>query len=125
MPFHPVDIHVGNRIRQRRVLQGLSQTDLGSAANIAFQQVQKYERGANRCSASMLHTFATALGVHAGFFFDEMPAPSGKRAKGTAPAEDPLTKRETLELVKNYYKLGPHLRDGIFEMVKAATKDAA
>lgn len=70
MTPHPVDIHVGARMRQRRVRLGLSQSKLGAEAAITFQQIQKYERGANRCSASMLWTLAQALQVEPGYFFE-------------------------------------------------------
>ena len=70
MTPHPVDIHVGARLRQRRVRLGLSQSKLGAEAAITFQQIQKYERGANRCSASMLWTLAQALQVEPGYFFE-------------------------------------------------------
>jgi len=80
MTPHPVDIHVGARLRQRRVRLGLSQSKLGAEAAITFQQIQKYERGANRCSASMLWTLAQALQVEPGYFFE------GYASRGT-PAE--------------------------------------
>lgn len=67
---HPVDIHIGFRLRLRRVLLGMSQTDLGDRVGLTFQQVQKYERGANRISASRLYEFAKILDVPVSFFFD-------------------------------------------------------
>lgn len=67
---HPVDVHVGERIRKRRMRLRITQTALGDAAGITFQQIQKYERGANRCSASTLWTFAKALEVTPGYFFE-------------------------------------------------------
>lgn len=70
MTPHPVDLHVGARLRQRRVRLGVSQSALGAKAAITFQQIQKYERGANRCSASMLWTLAQALQVEPGYFFE-------------------------------------------------------
>jgi len=132
MPFHPVDVHVGARLRQRRALLGMSQADLGNAVDLTFQQVQKYERGSNRISASRLVEFAKVLDVTASFFFDELPAKAvaghlegrGKSARKEAtPFEherDPLIKRETLELVRAYYKIRePKVRKRIFETVKA------
>lgn len=131
MPFHPVDVHVGARLRQRRALLGMSQTALGDAADLTFQQVQKYERGSNRISASRLVEFASVLEVAVSFFFDELPAKAvagllesrGKSAREATPFEherDPLIKRETLELVRAYYKIRqPKVRKRIFETVKA------
>ena len=132
MPFHPVDVHVGTRLRQRRALLGMSQTALGDAVDLTFQQVQKYERGSNRISASRLVEFAKVLDVPVSFFFDELPAKAvaghlggrGKSAREEAtPFEherDPLIKRETLELVRAYYKIRESkVRKRLFETVKA------
>ncbi|MDB5578753.1 MAG: transcriptional regulator [Bradyrhizobium sp.] len=110
---HPIDLHVGLRVRQRRALLGLSQTDLGKTVGLSFQQVQKYERGANRVSASRLFEFAAVLGVPVSHFFDGMTSEtaSGKRnparanAKVSADEAGHSTKRETLELVRAYYKI--------------------
>ena len=129
MPFHPVDIHVGTRVRQRRALLGMSQTTLGDAVDLTFQQIQKYEGGKNRISASRLVEFAKVLDVPVTHFFEEMPANalrgrSGKnvREEGTPfeKEKDPLIRRETLELVRAYYKIRePRVRKRVFEMVKA------
>lgn len=113
--FHPVDVHVGKRVQQRRALLGMTQTALGRALGITFQQVQKYERGANRLSASKLFEIARVLDVPVSYFFDEISAADARsptRKKGheihhDAPARDrdPWTKRETLELVRTYFKI--------------------
>ncbi|CAN5901084.1 hypothetical protein BH11PSE3_BH11PSE3_25590 [soil metagenome] len=131
---HRVDVYVGTRMRQRRSLLGMSQTALGAAVGLTFQQVQKYERGSNRISSSRLYEFGKVLDVPVSFFFDEMPAnvlagrPAGGRGrKGFGEAatpfeqdKDPLIKRETLELVRAYYKIREErVRRNIFEMVKA------
>src|SRR5712671_7409467 len=71
---HAVDIHVGARMRQRRTLLGMSQTKLGDAVGLTFQQIQKYERGSNRVSSSRLFEFAKVLDVPVSYFFDEMPS---------------------------------------------------
>ena len=132
---HPVDAHVGTRMRQRRTLLGMSQTRLGDAVGRTFQQVQKYERGANRVGSSRLYEFAKALDVPVSYFFDEMPGnvlagrPMAARVKkgggfgeaGTpfAVEKDPLIKRETLQLVRAYYKIRePSVRKRIYELVK-------
>ena len=67
---HPVDVHIGQRIRERRLICGISQSELGKGADITFQQVQKYERGANRVSGSMLYEFANTLGVPVFYFYE-------------------------------------------------------
>jgi transcriptional regulator with XRE-family HTH domain len=126
---HAVDVHVGTRFRQRRSLLGMSQSKVGEAVGLTFQQIQKYERGSNRMGSSRLYEFAKVLDVPVSYFFDEMPADvlSGRGRKdhgvaGTPSAEgrDPLIKRETLELVRAYYKIREgRVRKRIFEMVKA------
>jgi transcriptional regulator with XRE-family HTH domain len=132
MAFHPVDVHVGIRMRQRRALLGMSQTTLGGAVGLTFQQVQKYERGSNRISASRLVEFAKVLDVPVSYFFEELPPKAvagevGRRGKSAreegTPFEherDPMAKRETLELVRAYYKIRePRVRKRLFETVKA------
>src|SRR4029453_12111501 len=129
---HPVDVHVGARMRQRRTLLGMSQEKLGTAVGLTFQQIQKYERGSNRIGSSRLYEFAKVLDVPVSYFFDEMPALSGRPMSGRGrkgfgevgtPLErekDLLIKRETLELVRAYYKIREgRVRKPIFEMVKA------
>lgn len=83
--IHPVDAHVGNRVRIRRQKLGISQTALGNAARITFQQVQKYERGTNRMSASRLFQFAQALEVPVGFFFEGAPKERAPRRGRRVP----------------------------------------
>jgi transcriptional regulator with XRE-family HTH domain len=130
---HPVDVHVGSRVRLRRTLMGLSQEKLGEAVGLTFQQIQKYERGSNRIGASRLHEFSQILNVPVSFFFegaaDDRAAPSRARSGGNGKKkmsdEDFLQKRETLELVRAYYRVPDHLiRKKIFEMVKALAKSA-
>ncbi len=131
---NPVDVHVGTRVRLRRTLLGMTQTGLGQAIGLTFQQVQKYERGVNRIGSSRLYDLARVLEVPVNFFFDEMPAAiaskSGTALRGMhdgAEAYDPdiVSKRETLELVRAYYKIdSPLVRKRLFEMVKALGKSA-
>ncbi len=134
----PVDVHVGARLRQRRMLLGMSQTTLGDAIGLTFQQVQKYEKGMNRISASRLFYLCGVLDVPIQYFFDDMPrevaarspAQSGGRAKEPPSYEpDPMAKRETLELVRAYYKItDPEIRKRLYELTKtlgaAASKDS-
>ncbi|MFQ6017508.1 MAG: helix-turn-helix domain-containing protein [Kiloniellaceae bacterium] len=132
---NPVDVHVGGRVRLRRTLLGLSQEKLGDAIGLTFQQVQKYERGANRIGSSRLYDLSRVLDVPVEFFFDDMPssvaARSPAQVRGMAEESstyelDPMAKRETLELVRAYYKIrDPQVRKRLFEMTKvlaAATK---
>ena len=122
----PVDIHVGSRVRMRRTLLGMSQEKLGNALGLTFQQIQKYERGANRIGSSRLYKLSGILDVPVNYFFDDMPDDTGKRSRGfgdSAPKHfeaDQLSKRETLELVRAYYKItDPKVRKRTFELVKA------
>ncbi len=126
---HPVDVHVGRRVRMRRTLLGMTQTSLGEAIGLTFQQVQKYENGKNRMGSSRLFDLCRVLDVPVEFFFEELPAevatssPAQRRGRAKAPPSyepDPMTKRETLELVRAYYKISnPQVRKRLFEMVKA------
>jgi len=84
----PVDVHIGQKIRARRNLLGLTQTDLANAAAITFQQIQKYERGTNRVGASRLQQFSDALGVPPSYFFDGAPTVGKKQP---APQEGELS----------------------------------
>ena len=128
----PVDVHVGARVRLRRTLLGMSQEKLGEAVGLTFQQIQKYERGTNRICASRLHQFAQVLDVPVAFFFDDMPIEIaktnqvlGRPVVGLAEDQEPfdqeqLVKRETLELVRAYYRVSdPNIRKRLFELVKA------
>ncbi|GAB4394700.1 MAG: hypothetical protein Tsb0032_22280 [Kiloniellaceae bacterium] len=126
---NPVDVHVGSRVRLRRTLLGMSQEKLGEAIGLTFQQVQKYERGANRVGASRLFDLSRVLDVPVGFFFDEMPDDVAASSPAQRPGRDmpfpeqeldPMVKRETLELVRAYYKIEePSVRKRLFEMTKA------
>ncbi|MDG1859924.1 MAG: helix-turn-helix transcriptional regulator, partial [Emcibacteraceae bacterium] len=124
-------IHVGARVRLRRTLLGMSQEKLGKALGLTFQQVQKYERGANRIGSSRLFQLSRILDVPVSFFFDEMTTDTTKKADGMAEGNkqvfevDKLSRRETLELVRAYYKItDPTVRKKIFEMVKAVGNSA-
>src|SRR5258708_773227 len=106
---NPVDKYVGSRVRMRRDMLGLSQEKVGEALGLTFQQVQKYEKGANRIGASRLHELAGILDVPVAFFFDDMdpvraPAiPGGFAQPLGGHEEDPLHWPETVELVDAYY----------------------
>ncbi len=129
----PIDVHVGSRIRLRRTLMGMSQERLGEALGLTFQQVQKYERGVNRVGASRLFDLSRVLDVPISFFFDDMPdslaaqpGTSGRRSvSGFADSQDgfgddTLNRRETLELVRAYYRItDPAIRKRVFELIKS------
>ena len=123
---NPIDVHVGRRLRLRRTLLGMSQEKLGEAVKLTFQQIQKYERGANRIGSSRLYQLSQILDVPVSFFFDDMPpldegAVPGLREGSPPPYEpDPMAKRETLELVRAYYRISdPAARKRLFELTKA------
>jgi transcriptional regulator with XRE-family HTH domain len=133
---NPIDVHVGKRLRLRRTLLGMSQERLGELLGLTFQQVQKYERGANRIGSSRLFELGQILNVPVSFFFDDLAdasplVPGGSRMPGLAEEgarfqheiddEDlPLDKRETLELIRAYYRIGdPAVRKRLFELTKA------
>jgi transcriptional regulator with XRE-family HTH domain len=130
---NPIDVHVGSRIRLRRTLLGISQTTLAETLGLTFQQVQKYEKGNNRVSSSRLVDLANVLDVSVPFFFEEM----SETVQGQTPAmlmdvkelpkpddeKDPMVKRETLELVRAYYKIkDPAVRKRLAELTKAVAK---
>lgn len=120
---------MGARVRLRRTLLGLSQEKLGEAIGLTFQQVQKYERGANRIGASRLYDLSKVLDVNVSYFFEDMSdqiaARSPRQIRGMVQQEDsyepdPMAKRETLELVRAYYKINdPRIRKRLFDMTKA------
>jgi transcriptional regulator with XRE-family HTH domain len=128
---NPIDVHVGARIRLRRTLMGLSQERLGEALGVTFQQVQKYERGVNRVGASRLFDLSRVLDVPISFFYEDMPAgmaPPWLSAAGEAGfadqqdafGDDMLRRRETLELVRAYYRItDPAVRKRVFELIKS------
>jgi len=127
---NPVDVHVGSRVRLRRTLLGLSQEKLGDALGLTFQQVQKYERGANRIGASRLFDLSRVLDVPVSFFFDDI-TPDATERKPVVEIDidemsqsgfdvDPMARRETLELVRAYYRIkDPLVRKRVFELAKA------
>ena len=124
---NPIDVRVGARLRLRRNMLGLSQEKLGEAIGLTFQQVQKYERGANWIGASRLHELSRVLDVPISFFFDDTTDPVRAPAMGgfaEPPAKafesDPLHKRETIELVRSYFSIkGRAVRRRLLYLVKA------
>src|SRR5882724_891339 len=130
---NPIDIHVGGRVRLRRTLLGMRQEKLAEAIGLTFQQVQKYERGANRIGSSRLFDLARVLDVTVAYFFEDMSstvaAKTPSRMRGFAESKpepfepDPMARRETLELVRAYYRIvDPQVRKRVFELAKTLGK---
>lgn len=117
---HPVDAHVGKRIRHRRWMVGVTQQQLADKVGIKFQQIQKYETGMNRVSASRLWDIADALGVSISFFFEglsdaEMP---------TVARGDMMADKEALELVRSYYAIPEAQRRRLFDLARVLSEAA-
>jgi len=127
----PTDKHVGNRVHMRRLMLDLSQTKLADALGITFQQVQKYEKGANRISASKLHQISDFLQVPIPFFFEGLPGPSNKSAKkGDAllPSDifEFMATSDGLSLAKSFTHIkGPQLRRCIVSLVESLPSKAS
>ncbi len=122
------DIHVGKRLRRRRRLLGLTQQELASQVGVRFQQIQKYECGANRLTASRIYDISRALNVAVQYFFDGLEAESLPGAANDADngiESDILSQRETLELVRAYYRLSERPRRRLLELAKALEQDAS
>ncbi len=118
---HPVDVHVGKRIRHRRWMVGMTQQQLADKVGIKFQQIQKYETGMNRVSASRLWDIASAMGVSISFFFEGLGAdhPAADDDSG-----DLMADKEALLLVRTYYAIPEAQRRRLFELAKVLS-DAA
>ncbi len=116
--FNPIDIHVGKRIRIRRRLLGLSQTAVADKLGLTFQQQQKYERGANRVSASKLFAISQVLDVPVSFFFDDLTAETADR-QASIPT-DPFEHQEVRSLLVAYFSIeDPAVRSALFQLAKA------
>lgn len=127
---HEVDIHVGTRLKQRRVAMGMSQGELAEAVGITFQQVQKYERGANRMSASRLYEFANVLDVTVGYFFEGIePESQVNKTASAGFAEDATgfehepaggSSRESLEFIRSFQRIrDPKQRKALSAFVRS------
>ncbi|HRJ02672.1 MAG TPA: helix-turn-helix transcriptional regulator [Hyphomonas sp.] len=121
------DLHVGKRLRRRRRLLGMTQQELAGQVGVRFQQIQKYECGANRITASRLYDLSRAMNVSVQYFFDGMAAanPMPNAANDAEQMEgDILSQKETLELVRAYYRLGERPRKRLLELAKALEGDS-
>ena len=132
---HPIDLYVGTRVRMRRALLGMTQTNLADALGLTFQQVQKYENGTNRVSGSRLYGLSQVFDVPIEYFFEDMPpevADSSPAAKNrgkakTQPSDEPklMGAQETLRLVRAYYKIeDAGVRKRVREMISVLGTDA-
>ncbi len=119
---HPVDVHVGKRVRHRRWMVGMTQQQLGDTVGIKFQQIQKYETGMNRISASRLWDIAQALGVSISFFFEGIGEEEVSARDITTEAAgqrgDLLADKEALELVRSYYAIPEAQRRRLFDLAR-------
>ena len=124
---HPVDVHVGKRIRHRRWLVGMTQQQLAERVGIKFQQIQKYETGANRVSASRLWEIARVLDVTVSWFFDEMDSSVMSTDKMPCASEQPraaVHDKEALDLVRSYYAIPPSQRRRLFDLAQVLSSAA-
>ena len=121
------DLHIGKRLRRRRRLLGMTQQDLAELVGVRFQQIQKYECGANRITSSRLYDLSKALNVSVQYFFDGI---EGTNLLGLAANDaerldsDIMSQKETLELVRAYYRLGERPRKRLLELAKAFETEA-
>ncbi|MFD1911758.1 helix-turn-helix domain-containing protein [Halodurantibacterium flavum] len=117
---HPVDAHVGKRIRHRRWMVGMTQQQLADAVGIKFQQIQKYETGMNRVSASRLWDIANTLNVPIAFFFEGLEKENGAGVQTT----DIMADKEALELVRSYYAIPEAQRRRLFDLARVLSEAA-
>lgn len=117
---HPVDAHVGKRIRHRRWMVGMTQQQLADKVGIKFQQIQKYETGMNRVSASRLWDIADAMGVTISFFFEGL----ADSAEAKAVGGDMMADKEAMELVRSYYAIPEAQRRRLFDLARVLSAAA-
>ena len=120
---YPEDVHVGKRIRHRRWLVGMTQQQLAEAVGIKFQQIQKYETGANRVSASRLWDIAEALDVDISFFFEGLGKEEEIAKPGNLPV-DIIGDKEALDLVRSYYAIPENQRRRLFDLARVLSEVA-
>ena len=115
---HPVDVHVGKRVRHRRWLVGKTQQQLAESVGIKFQQIQKYETGANRVSASRLWDIAESLDVDISFFFEGIESSTQDKKSSAEAPTDLLGDKEALDLVRSYYAIPENQRRRLFDLAR-------
>lgn len=119
-----INLHIGRRLRRRRRIVGMTQLGLGSAVDVKFQQVQKYECAANRITAARLYMLATALRVPVQYFFEGLQGAASMKEKGEADDED-LDSAESHEVLEAYYKLPWRARRRLVTFMKALIESHA
>lgn len=125
MNSHPVDLHVGKRLRSRRIMLGKSQEELGESVGITFQQIQKYERGLNRIGSSRLYDFSQVLGVKISFFFEDFNDPEDTNGVDGALINEDFTNdnqynKEVLLLVRSFYSIPDlSIRKKLFALIRS------
>ena len=125
-----IDLHLGRRLRRRRRLLGLTQQQLASAVGIRFQQIQKYECGANRISAARLWQLSEALEIPIGYFYDGLTELQARKEREPIAAEEPrsgevMARKETMDLVRAYYQLGERPRRRLLDLAKSLNNEPA
>lgn len=127
----PIDVHVGSRVRLRRMLIGMSQEKLGDALNLTFQQIQKYEKGANRIGSSRLFRISQLLGVSVQFFFDDIPPDIVGEATGFAESDptpmvmDFVGTPEGVQLNRAFSRItNQNVRRRVVDLAKALATEA-
>ncbi|MEQ3714015.1 MULTISPECIES: helix-turn-helix domain-containing protein [Lentibacter] len=115
---HPVDVHVGKRVRHRRWLVGMTQQQLAERVGIKFQQIQKYETGANRVSASRLWDISEVLDVPVSFFFEGLDVEQAAGAKEERMPSDLMGDKEAMELIRSYYSIPENQRKRLFDLAR-------
>ena len=121
-----IDLHLGKRLRRRRRLLGLTQQQLAASVGIRFQQIQKYECGANRISAARLWQLAEALEVPVGYFYDgvsEAPPRAEREAAGEARSGEMMARKETQDLIRAYYQLEERPRRRLLDLAKSLNNE--
>jgi len=120
---NPIDVEVGGRIRTRRLLLGMNQQALADALDLTFQQVQKYEHGANRVSASRLAAMAKILAVPISYFFADLQSDGAELSVEDKTWREQLQRPETIELIRLYYAiLNPEIRRQFLEMARSVAE---
>jgi transcriptional regulator with XRE-family HTH domain len=118
-----IDVHLGKRLRRRRRLLGLTQQQLAGACGVRFQQIQKYECGANRISAARLWQLSEALEVPVGYFYDGLSDEERAQANDSGPGGEMFARKETLDLIRAYYQLGERPRRRLLDLAKSLNGD--
>ncbi len=121
-----IDVHLGKRLRRRRRLLGLTQQQLAGTVGVRFQQIQKYECGANRISASRLWQLSEALEVPVGYFYDGLSDAERRAAAGESTGEgggEMFARKETMDLIRAYYQLSERPRRRLLDLAKSLNGD--